>query len=112
MTQVQLADRLGIRKAAVSNVLRGNGNVTAATLAEYLHAMGYEADLTVVAEGEILASMREHRAPRVQIVTRRDQDRLNSPMAALYATQLQGNQGNWDRPLSRSWSNNSQIEGN
>ncbi|MFJ3381942.1 helix-turn-helix domain-containing protein [Curtobacterium sp. NPDC090217] len=102
LTQVQLADRLGVRKAAVNNVLRGNGNVTVSTLAEYLYALGYEADVTVVMEGEIIASMRERRAPRLEAITLRDLDRANGTVHRIPARQL--NSARSTRTLtSRQW---------
>ncbi|MFC5182472.1 helix-turn-helix domain-containing protein [Actinomadura harenae] len=51
LTQAEVAKRLGIRRSAVNQVFRGDGNVRIDTLAEYLHAMGYEATLTLVEAG-------------------------------------------------------------
>lgn len=78
MSQVQVAEALGIKKAAVNNTLNGSGNITVETLALYLGAMGFEADLFAVHEGEVLTSMRERRAPRVVELTMRDRDRTNT----------------------------------
>ncbi|MFI9827904.1 helix-turn-helix domain-containing protein [Streptomyces sp. NPDC051913] len=52
LTQSQLADRLRVRKSAVSQVFRGDGNLRVNTLAHYLNAMGYELDIRVVGAGE------------------------------------------------------------
>ena len=52
LTQSQLADRLHIRKSAVSQVFRGDGNLRVNTLAHYLSAMGYELDIRMVDAGE------------------------------------------------------------
>lgn len=51
LTQADLAGRLGIRKSAVNNVLRGDGNVRVSTLAEYLHEAGFELEIKVVPLG-------------------------------------------------------------
>lgn len=79
--QVMLAKELGIRKSAVHQVLRGNGNLQVDTLGEYLAAMGLEADIVVAASGEFSSARRERRAPRLVALTLADQDR-----------QLSGNQ--------------------
>lgn len=42
ITQAELAKRLNVRKSAVNQVLRGDGNMRLSTLAEYLHELGYE----------------------------------------------------------------------
>ncbi|MFI6245172.1 helix-turn-helix domain-containing protein [Streptomyces sp. NPDC051016] len=52
LTQSQLAERLHVRKSAVSQVFRGDGNLRVNTLAQYLGAMGYELDVRVVEAGE------------------------------------------------------------
>ena len=51
LTQAELAARLGIRKSAVNNVLRGDGNVRVSTLAEYLHGTGFELEIKAVPLG-------------------------------------------------------------
>lgn len=51
LSQAQLASRLGIRKSAVNNVLRGDGNVRVSTLAEYLHEAGFELEVRAVPLG-------------------------------------------------------------
>lgn len=50
--QADLARRLGIRKSAVNQVLLGDGNLRVKTLAEYLHALGFELDVRLVEAGE------------------------------------------------------------
>jgi transcriptional regulator with XRE-family HTH domain len=52
LNQVQLAKKLGVRKSAVNQVLRGDGNVRINTLAEYLHATGFEMTVALVPAGE------------------------------------------------------------
>lgn len=42
LNQSDLARRLGVRKSAVSQVFRGDGNLRVSTLAEYLHEMNVE----------------------------------------------------------------------
>lgn len=44
--QKELARIIGVSEGRVSQVLHGDGNVHVATLARYLTAMGYEAELT------------------------------------------------------------------
>jgi transcriptional regulator with XRE-family HTH domain len=48
----QMAAELGVRRRAVRRVLDGNGDISVGTLARYLHAMGYEVELRLVAAGE------------------------------------------------------------
>lgn len=48
----QLAARLGERPGKVARVLHGDGDITMAVLARYLHAMGHEAEITLVPAGE------------------------------------------------------------
>jgi hypothetical protein len=48
----QLAIELGVRRRAVRRVFSGDGNIPVATLARYLHAMGYEAEIRLVVAGE------------------------------------------------------------
>ncbi|MFE6893599.1 helix-turn-helix domain-containing protein [Streptomyces sp. NPDC057694] len=50
-TQTELARRLGIRKSAVNQVVHGDGNMRVSTLAEYLHALGFELSLAKAAAG-------------------------------------------------------------
>ncbi|BDD73559.1 helix-turn-helix domain-containing protein [Streptomyces violaceoruber] len=52
LTQSQLAERLRIRKSAVNQVFRGDGNLRVNTLAQYLSAMGFELDIRAVEAGE------------------------------------------------------------
>ncbi len=51
-TQTEIARRLNVRKSAVSQVLRGDGNLRITTLAEYLFALGFELDINLVTAGE------------------------------------------------------------
>ncbi|MFE0730926.1 helix-turn-helix domain-containing protein [Streptomyces antibioticus] len=60
-TQTELARRLGIRKSAVNQVVHGDGNMRVSTLAEYLHALGFELTLNKVEAG----------APRKQVEANR-----------------------------------------
>ncbi|MDQ0574302.1 helix-turn-helix domain-containing protein [Agromyces albus] len=83
-TQTEVAEYLGVRKSAVSQVMNGSGNVTLDTLAEYLSAMGYEADITAVEQGETLRSMRERRSPRIAAITLRDHDRRSGTNIAVW----------------------------
>ena len=69
-----LAALLGVGRSAVGQTLKGNGNLTLQTLAEYLGVMGFEVELVPVRKGEISLSMRERRAPRVASITLRDAD--------------------------------------
>lgn len=62
-SQSDLAKRLRVRRSAVNQVFRGDGNVRISTLAEYLHAMGFEADLTLVKAGEMRTAALENRSP-------------------------------------------------
>jgi transcriptional regulator with XRE-family HTH domain len=52
MSQSDLADRMGKRRSAVNQVLRGDGNLVVNTVAEYLFAMGFELDVRLVRAGE------------------------------------------------------------
>jgi transcriptional regulator with XRE-family HTH domain len=52
-SQAELAKRLKVRRSAVNQVFRGDGNVRINTLAEYLYEMGYEIDITLVKSGEL-----------------------------------------------------------
>lgn len=79
MNQVALAKLLGVRKGAVNQVFKGNGNVRIETLSQYLAALGYEVDLSLVQYGEIDRARQERRAPRTVTATIRDHDRLNAP---------------------------------
>lgn len=52
VSQSALAERLQIRKSAVNAVLRGDGNVRIATLADYLNALDFEVQLELVPAGQ------------------------------------------------------------
>lgn len=62
-SQTELAKRLKVRRSAVNQVFRGDGNVRVSTLAEYLYEMGYELDITLVKAGELRAAALEDRTP-------------------------------------------------
>jgi transcriptional regulator with XRE-family HTH domain len=51
-SQSALARRLNLRRSAVNQVLRGDGNLRINTLAEYLYALGFELNITMVQAGE------------------------------------------------------------
>ncbi len=51
-TQSEVAERLKVRRSAVSQVFRGDGNLRINTLAEYLSALGFELDIKLVVAGE------------------------------------------------------------
>jgi transcriptional regulator with XRE-family HTH domain len=51
-TQSEVAERLHVRKSAVSQVFRGDGNLRINTLADYLFALGFELDVKLVPAGE------------------------------------------------------------
>lgn len=74
-SQVDIAETLGIRKSAVHQVLKGNGNLRIDTLGEYLSAMGMEADIVVAKSGEFSLARRERRRPDLLILTMADSDR-------------------------------------
>nr|WP_237557934.1 helix-turn-helix transcriptional regulator [Streptomyces sp. SID5470] len=61
LTQSQLAERLHLRKSAVSQVFRGDGNLRVTTMANYLSAMGYELDIRLVKAGEPRKAVLERR---------------------------------------------------
>jgi len=60
-TRSEVADRLKVRKSAVSQVFRGDGNLRINTLAEYLFALGFELDVTLVRAGELRRAELEER---------------------------------------------------
>lgn len=62
LTQVEIAKRLGVRKSAVNQVLRGDGNVRITTLAEYLYATGHEMTVGLVPAGQPRRAVLERRA--------------------------------------------------
>ncbi len=64
MSQAELSRRLGVRRSAVNQVFRGDGNLRLETLAEYLHGMGVEADLRLAPLGELRSASTELREPR------------------------------------------------
>lgn len=63
-TQSDLARGLGIRRSAVNQVFRGDGNVRIDTLAEYLHELGCELNVHLVPAGEPRQARLEEREIR------------------------------------------------
>ena len=61
-TQTEIARRLNVRKSAVNQVLRGDGNLRISTLAEYLFTLGFELDINLVMAGEPRRAQLEGRA--------------------------------------------------
>lgn len=61
LNQTQLARKLGVRKSAVNQVFRGDGNVRVTTIAEYLHEMGMELSVHPVPGTHREAATRESR---------------------------------------------------
>ncbi|KHL15700.1 helix-turn-helix protein [Mumia flava] len=53
MSKTELAAKLGVRKSAVTQVFRGDGNVRVNTLADYLWALGRDADLSLAQRADI-----------------------------------------------------------
>jgi transcriptional regulator with XRE-family HTH domain len=71
VTQSALAGMLKIRKSAVNQVLRGDGNLRVKTLAEYLNALGYELDVRLVEAGEPRKAALEGRSAALAPAMRR-----------------------------------------
>jgi hypothetical protein len=61
-SQAELAKGLRVRRSAVNQVFRGDGNVRISTLAEYLYEMGFEVDVTLVKAGELRTAAVENRS--------------------------------------------------
>jgi transcriptional regulator with XRE-family HTH domain len=100
LNQVELARRLGIRKSAVNQVVRGDGNVRINTLAEYLHATGFEMTVQLVPAGqprERVLRRRARMATRVtgEYVSLADEGRSapSSAIAAAFVESLTAPQG-------------------
>lgn len=53
VSQAELGRRLGIRKSAVNQTLNSDGAMKLNTLAEYLDALGYEAEITLHPRGTL-----------------------------------------------------------
>ncbi|WP_143653394.1 helix-turn-helix domain-containing protein [Streptosporangium subroseum] len=64
LSQSEVAGSVGVRRSAVNQVLRGDGNVRINTLADYLHAMGFELDVRLVRTGEPREAALEQREVR------------------------------------------------
>lgn len=61
-TKAEVARRLSVRRSAVSQVFKGDGNLRVNTLAEYLYALGFELDVKLVHAGELRRAELEGRA--------------------------------------------------
>ena len=59
MTQAELAEALNVRRSAVNQVFRGEGNLRVNTIAEYLDTLGYELRVEVVPAGTARERIRE-----------------------------------------------------
>jgi hypothetical protein len=68
-TKSEIARRLNIRRSAVSQVFRGDGNLRITTLAEYLSALGFELQIGLVEAGEPRRAELEARAAAPAIAT-------------------------------------------
>lgn len=64
MSIEQLAKALGVRRRTVRRHFGGDGNLPVGTVARYLHAMGYEVELRMVAAGEPRQAVVEQRETR------------------------------------------------
>lgn len=64
LTQSDVAEKLGIRRSAVNQVFRGDGNLRVNTIADYLHAMGFELDVRLTPAGEPRQAALEQREVR------------------------------------------------
>jgi DNA-binding phage protein len=63
-SQSALARHLNLRRSAVNQVFRGDGNLRINTLAEYLYALGFELNITIVHAGEPRLAELEGRSTR------------------------------------------------
>lgn len=81
LNQKELASRLKVRKSAVSQALRGEGNLRVQTVAEYLHALGYELDVRLVEAGEPRKAALEDRevAPAFPVTPRSAEQSITAP---------------------------------
>jgi transcriptional regulator with XRE-family HTH domain len=80
-SQSDLARRLEVRRSAVNQVFNGDGNVRISTLAEYLHAMGYELDISLLRSGEPRAAALEGRSPRAAVCSSSSSAPIRLPAA-------------------------------
>lgn len=62
-SQSALARRLHVRRSAVSQVFRGDGNVRISTLADYMWEMGFEVNVELVPAGEMRRAAVSGRRP-------------------------------------------------
>lgn len=86
VSQAELARRLGLRRSAVNQVIRGDGNLRLETLGEYLHAMGLEADLRLVPLGELRSASLELREPRYLVRRRGDEPASRPSFVSVFTT--------------------------
>ncbi|GHB21508.1 hypothetical protein GCM10010306_012660 [Streptomyces umbrinus] len=74
LTQSALAEALKVRKSAVNQTLRGDGNLRIKTLAEYLQALGYELEVRLVEAGEPRRAVLEDRDVRLAAIEFSDRE--------------------------------------
>ncbi|WP_157891958.1 helix-turn-helix domain-containing protein [Frankia alni] len=105
INQADLARRLGVRRSAVNQVFKGDGNVRISTVAQYLHALGFELGVQLYEDGEHRRATVENRESRpagtgdtgpADNTHRRGQSqpRIDNVAAALTPVPLAGT-GNW-----------------
>jgi hypothetical protein len=87
-SQSELAKRLPVRRSAVNQVFRGDGNVRINTLAEYLYEMGFEVNITLVRAGELRAAALENRFPMPALASASAFTSMTYDASALQATGL------------------------
>lgn len=61
----ELARELGVTESAVSQVLKGDGNLRAFTFARYMRALGFEADVTIREAGARSSTSRKRSENRL-----------------------------------------------
>ena len=106
-SQAELAKRLKVRRSAVNQVLRGDGNVQISTLAEYLYEMGYELDVTLVRAGELRAAALDDRTPTPAFTS------ASSSASAQYGSySLQGSQSSLICTQASPWGGFTGIDAN
>ncbi|MEV6109646.1 hypothetical protein AB0M28_33800 [Streptomyces sp. NPDC051940] len=81
ISQNELASRLRIRKSAVSQTLRGDGNLRVNTISDYLYAMGYELSVMLVEVGEPRRAAVERREARPAFPTPQELHSCEAPHA-------------------------------
>lgn len=93
VSQAELARSLGLRRSAVNQVVRGDGNLRLETLAEYLHAMGLEADIRLAEVGELRAASVQLREPRYLVRRRGDESPSRPSFVSVFTTMAVTEQG-------------------